>query len=64
MTVEYLKLLKITKLRKELKRVITWDNLNGVNRDLIIKRIEEYEKKSSPKYCLFIQNLNNNEAQF
>jgi len=64
MTLQYLKSLKITKLRKEIKRVISWDRFDGCSRETIINRIELYEKKSSPKYCLFIQELKNTESQF
>ncbi len=64
MTVQYLKSLKITKLRKEVKKVISWDRFDGCSREIIINSIEKYEKKSSPKYSLFMQELKNAEPQF
>ena len=59
MTTQYLKTLKITRLRKELKNIITWDRYNGCSRETIINSINRYEKISSPKYNLFMQNLKN-----
>tara|TARA_B110000285_G_scaffold152283_1_gene170020 strand:- start:339 stop:527 length:189 start_codon:yes stop_codon:yes gene_type:complete len=62
MTTSELKTMKITKLRKTLKNIITWDSglIKRSSREIIINAIKRYEKKDSPKYGLFMQNLKNN----
>mgnify|MGYP003628835124 FL=1 len=58
MTISELKTLKITKLKKELKNIITWKSYKGCTLQTILNSIDEYSNITSPKHNLFIQNLN------
>ena len=58
MTISELKTLKITKLKKELKNIVTWQSYEGCTLQTILNSIDEYSNISSPKHNLFIQNLN------
>jgi uncharacterized protein YprB with RNaseH-like and TPR domain len=58
MTITELKSFKKTKLKKQLKTIITWDRYDGCNLETIIKAIDRYSEKTSPKHGLFMQNLN------
>tara|TARA_R110000772_G_scaffold60759_2_gene137099 strand:+ start:284 stop:469 length:186 start_codon:yes stop_codon:yes gene_type:complete len=58
MTIAELKSLKKTKLKKQLKTIITWDRYEGCSLETIIEAIDRYSQKASPKYGLFMQNLN------
>tara|TARA_R110002153_G_scaffold91493_1_gene222922 strand:- start:67 stop:246 length:180 start_codon:yes stop_codon:yes gene_type:complete len=57
MNISELKNLKITKLKKELKSIVTWKSYNGCSLETILNSIEEYSNIRSPKHNLFIQNL-------
>ena len=58
MTIAELKSFKKTKLKKQLKTIITWDRYDGCSLETIIKSIDRYSEKTSPKHGLFMQNLN------
>mgnify|MGYP003640551217 FL=1 len=58
MTISELKSFKKTKLKKKLKTIITWDRYDDCSLETILKTIDRYSEKTSPKHCLFMQNLN------
>jgi len=58
MTIQEIKKLKITKLRKVLKKIIIWDNgIKIYTREALIQMVERYELPTSSKHFLFMREL-------